>query len=214
MPDPSGYNGSLPIAPASGKRDHHAPPNDAGGRDPHKIPVKVNSRNHPGELPVSRELRASAEVVRTQLRAGFLHAGRELSRAKKLCEHGEWLPYLELCAVPARWAQMMMRAARAVDAGEVPEDLSLRATLATVADKRSDVSHLPAQLPAPAPDSPDSPELAARVAELTRLQAALAEAHSDMEHWQQRTSAMQLENRRLERIARRHGLIDGKGRTV
>ena len=86
--------------------------------------------NHPAELPVTRELRASAEAVRGHLRAGFLHAGRELSRAKLTCEHGEWLPYLELCAVPVRCAQRMMRAAKAVDAGEVPEDLSLRATLA------------------------------------------------------------------------------------
>ena len=153
-------------------------------------------------------------MVRAHLRAGFLHAGRELSRTKLTCEHGEWLPYLALCEVPPRWAQRMMQAARAIDAGEVPEDLSLNATLLAIAEKRQNPSHLPAQLPAPAPDSPDSPELAARVAELTRLQAELAEAHADMEHWQQRTSAMQLENRRLERIARRHGLIDGKGRTV
>ena len=75
-----------------------------------------------------------AEAVRGHLRAGFLlrQRPRASSRAKKLCEHGEWLPYLALCAVPdARRAdaQLQMRAARAVDAGEVPEDLSLNATL-------------------------------------------------------------------------------------
>ena len=112
--------------------------------DDHKIPVKVNSHNHPDELPVSRELRASAEVVRAHLRAGFLHAGRELSRAKLTCRHGEWLPYLQLCEVPPRWAQRMMQAARAIDSGEVPEDLSLNATLLAIAEKRQTPSHLPA----------------------------------------------------------------------
>ena len=193
---------SLPVAPASGKRDH---PNLPNARES----VKANCALSPDEI--RRELRASAEVVRTQLRAGFLHAGRELARAKLTCEHGEWLPYLELCEVPPRWAQRMMRAAKAVDSGEVPPDLSLRATLAAVADT-SDVSHLPAQLPAP--DSPDSPELAERVAKLIRCQAECAEAHADMEHWQQRTSAMQLENRRLERILRRHNLADTRGRVT
>ena len=117
--------------------------------DHHNLPVKVNSHNHPDELPVSRALRASAEVVRAHLRAGFLHAGRELSRAKLTCEHGEWLPYLQLCEVPTRWAQRMMQAARAIDAGEVPEDLSLNATLLAIAEKRQNPSHLPAPAPQP-----------------------------------------------------------------
>ena len=113
--------------------------------DDHKIPVKVNSHNHPDELPVSRELRASAEVVRAHLRAGFLHAGRELSRAKLTCR--AW----RVAALPAAMRSAAAVGAAddaalrsAIDSGEVPEDLSLRATLEAVADTRSNVSHLPA----------------------------------------------------------------------
>ena len=98
-------------------------------------------------------LRASAEAVRTQLRAGFLHAGRELVRARELCKHGEWLPYLEACGVPERAARRMIQAARAIDAGIVPPDLSLRATLAAVTKPR------PAPPPAAKPYRPTGPVL-------------------------------------------------------
>lgn len=166
--------------------------------DRHKIPVKDNACNHPS-LPL--ELRVIAEAIHGRTRHTFYDNGRDFIRAKALCQHGQWLPFVEASGFSARSAQAQMQAARAIDAGEVPPHLTLDATLAAVA-KRADSAQLPA------------PELAARVAKLIRLQAEGAKLRADMEHWQQRTSAMQLENRRLERIARRHGLIDGKGRTV
>lgn len=170
--------------------------------DRHKIPVKDNACNHPS-LPL--ELRVIAEAIHGRTRHTFYDNGRDFIRAKALCQHGQWLAFVEASGFTPRAAQLQMQAARAVDAGEVPPDLTLRETLAVIR-KGEIVSHLPA------PDSPDSPELAARVAKAIRCQAECAEAHADMEHWQQRTSAMQLENRRLERILRRHGLADARGR--
>ena len=179
--------------------------------DPINLPnaresVKANSDISP---PLPLELRVIAEAIHGRTRHTFYDNGRDFIRAKALCQHGEWLPFVEASGFTPRAAQLQMQAARAVDAGEVPEDLTLRETLAVIR-KSEIVSHLPA----PAPDSPDSPELAARVAKLIRCQAECAEAHADMEHWQHRTSAMQLENRRLERILRRHGLADARGRVV
>ena len=158
--------------------------------------VKDNSHNHP---PLPLELRVIAEAIHGRTRHTFYDNGRDFIRGKALCQHGEWLLFVEASGFSARSAQAQMQAARAIDAGEVPPALTLDATLAAVA-KSADSAHLPA---------PADP-----VAKLIRCQAECAEARADMEHWQQRTAAMQLENRRLERIARRHGLIDGKGRTV
>ena len=93
--------------------------------------------------------RQSAEAVRAHIHSGFLNAGRELVRIRPTMWRGEWGPYLAACGfdpdeVGVRRAQRLMQATRAVDAGEVPPDLSLRATLEAVAKKR-------APKPAPAP---------------------------------------------------------------
>lgn len=96
------------------------------------------------------ELRASAAVVEVNLRAAarlFLLAGRELRAAKAECRHGEWGQFLQALKLPASTARALMRAAKAVDDGLVPEGRSLRATLAALADeraKRQRVAGLPA----------------------------------------------------------------------
>ena len=83
-------------------------------------------------VPLRKDLRTSAEAVRTHIRGGFLQAGREMLRMRPKCRRSEWLPYVEACGMTPRHAQKLMQATRAIAAGKVPPDLSLRGTLALI----------------------------------------------------------------------------------
>ena len=136
----------------------------------------VNDKRNPTRVSgndLRPELRQSAEAVRAHIHSGFLNAGRELVRIRPTMRRGEWGPYLAACGfdpgeVGVRRAQRLMQATRAVDAGEVPPDLSLRATLEAVAKKRESK---PAPAPKPTEYRPTGPVLdrAAVDAEVQRL---------------------------------------------
>ena len=127
--------------------------------------------------PLRPELAASAKLVQESISDGFLAAGRELNRIRPHLKHGELRPYLEATGVSRGMAWHLMRGAKAVDEGRVPEGLSLRGTLKAIADARetddqmssaldiSDetepvepVESLPEPEPEPEPDPEPAPE--------------------------------------------------------
>ena len=101
-------------------------------------PTEIIGAPAPSVNPIRDVLRESAGRVRTHIAAGFTAAGRELLNARALCRHGEWLPYVEACGMTPRAAQRLMQAVRAIDAGAVPPDLSLRETLRLAAEPKCD----------------------------------------------------------------------------
>ena len=96
--------------------------------------------------PVLAEM--AARIISRQS-ATAEQTGRELRAAKRLCGHGEWLPFLAECDLQPRTAQRLMRYASAIESGEVPPGTAFRLALASIADKKalpantSRVSHLP-----------------------------------------------------------------------
>ncbi|GAA2885519.1 hypothetical protein GGQ99_005062 [Aminobacter niigataensis] len=66
-----------------------------------------------------------------------LETGRLLCRAKDECKHGEWLPLLDRAGVGERWAQHLMKIARAGIKSETVTALGgIKATLKVLADFR------------------------------------------------------------------------------
>ena len=79
--------------------------------------------------PLPVELRVLAERINTRTRHTWYDNGRDFIQGKAQCEHGQWLEFLSISGFGERTAQVQMQAARAVDAGEVPPELTLQQTL-------------------------------------------------------------------------------------
>ena len=96
------------------------------------------------------ELRDHALATRDGMNTARVWVGRRLVEAKSLTRHGEWQAYLAVLGIKIHTAQRMMRAAEAIDSGQVPEGTSVTAALRQVAQPRAPanaahVSHLEAE---------------------------------------------------------------------
>lgn len=122
---------------------------------PHStVPIAPDTGN------LTLELRQSAEAVHAHLRSAgrsFLLAGRELRAAKDRTSHGEWQHFLAYLEIPDSTARALMRAAKAVDDGVVPEGRSLRVTLKDLADHRREKRQRVSVLDTTDGRSPDGP---------------------------------------------------------
>ena len=58
------------------------------------------------------ELAAATARDYRQSEESYMDAAAKLVKARDLCEHGEWLPWLEKAGIPKRTSQRMMRLAR------------------------------------------------------------------------------------------------------
>jgi hypothetical protein len=88
--------------------------------------------------PLPVELRVLAERINARTRHTWYDNGRDFIQGKAQCEHGQWLAFLAVSGFGERPAQLQMQAARAIDAGEVPPDLTLQQTLVVIRKPESD----------------------------------------------------------------------------
>ena len=83
----------------------------------------------------SEPLQSLAEAIRGTVARTAETLGRDLLRARRLAEHGEWLPFLEAAGMHERTAQRLMQHVRTLDAGR-REEVSLQRLLETEDDER------------------------------------------------------------------------------
>ena len=65
-----------------------------------------------------------------------IEVGQLLCRAKVLCKHGDWLPFLARSGVGERWARRLMQIARSELTSDTVADLGIRGTLDYLSSRR------------------------------------------------------------------------------
>ena len=117
------------------------------------IPIVNRALEAPGLSP---GLAAIAAGIRDRINATAYQTGQDLIRAKSICQHGDWMPFLQAAGIKTRTARELMQYVKLL--GDDVDVRALPPVSRVLADHRGKTAESASLKPGPEP-APESEQL-------------------------------------------------------